>query len=54
MTSVFMTFRHVNSLLTPGLFALLLSFFPLVVVFVSGGISFLCMTVLSRFLHPRL
>jgi ACDE family multidrug resistance protein len=54
MTSVFMTFRHVNSLLTPGIFALLLSFFPLVVVFVAGGISFICMTVLSRFLHPRL
>ena len=54
MTSVFMTFRHVNSLVTPGVFALLLSIFPLVVVFIAGGISFICMTVLSRFLHPRL
>jgi ACDE family multidrug resistance protein len=54
MTSVFMTFRHVTSLVTPGVFALLLGFFPLVAVFAAGGVSFLCMTVLSRFIHPRL
>lgn len=54
MTSVFMTFRHVTNLLTPGVFTLLLSFFPLVAVFTAGGISFACMTVLSRLVHRRL
>lgn len=54
MTAVFMTFRHVTNLLTPGVFALLLSFFPLVSVFAAGGVSFMCMTALSRLIHRRL
>ena len=53
MTSVFMTFRHVTSLVTPGIYAVLLSAFPLVAVFAAGGITFLGMTALSRFLHRR-
>jgi len=54
MTSVFMTFRHVTSIVTPGVFALLLMVFPLVSVFAAGGASFLTMTALSRSIHRRL
>ena len=54
MTSVFMTFRHVTSLVTPGIFTVLLSVFPLVAVFAASGLSFGCMTVLTRFIHRRL
>jgi MFS transporter, ACDE family, multidrug resistance protein len=54
MTSVFMTFRHVTNLATPAIFAVLLTTFPLTSVFVTGGVAFLGMATLSRFIHRRL
>lgn len=54
MTSVYMTFRHSASLLTPGLFAMVLVVAPLPFVFVaSAGIAF-GMAGLSRYLPRKL
>ena len=52
MTSVFMTFRHVGSLVIPGILAVVLWYLPLPAVFVVGGTMALIMTGLARFL-PR-
>ncbi|MFV0297784.1 MAG: MFS transporter, partial [Hyphomicrobiaceae bacterium] len=52
MTSVFMTFRHVGSLVVPGVLAVVLWFFPLPAVFAVGGLLVLTMAWLSRLL-PR-
>jgi MFS transporter, ACDE family, multidrug resistance protein len=52
MTSVFMTFRHVGSLVVPGVFALVLWVLPLPFVFVTGGLLGLLMALLSRYI-PR-
>jgi len=52
MTSVFMTFRHVGSLVVPGVFALVLWVLPLPFVFVTGGLLGLLMAFLSRYI-PR-
>jgi hypothetical protein len=54
MTSVFMTFRHVGSLVMPGVLALVLWVLPLPFVFVVGGFMTLVMAGLSRFLPRRL
>jgi hypothetical protein len=54
MTSVFMTFRHVGSLLIPGVLAVVLWLLPLPFVFVTGGLMTLAMAALSRYLPRRL
>lgn len=54
MTSVFMTFRHVSSLLIPGVFAVVLWFFPLAYVFVGAGLMGLAMAGFSRYIPARL
>ena len=54
MTSVFITYRHGANLVTPGLFAGLLSFFALPSVFVLGGLSLCGMAALSRFIPKRM
>jgi len=54
MTSVFMTFRHVGSLLIPGVLAVVLWLLPLPFVFVAGGLMTLAMAALSRYLPRRL
>jgi len=52
MTSVFMTFRHVGSIVIPGILAVVLWYLPLPSVFAVGGAMALIMAGLSRFL-PR-
>lgn len=52
MTSVFLTFRHATSLVSPGIFALTLWFFPFGGVFVVSGAIALWIGWLSRHL-PR-
>jgi hypothetical protein len=54
MTSVFMTFRQVGSLLIPGVLALVLWVLPLWCVFAVGGLLTLGMAGLSRYLPQRL
>ena len=54
MTSVFMTFRHVGSLVVPGVLAVVLWLLPLPFVFVAGGLMTLVMAALSRYLPRRL
>ena len=54
MTSVFMTFRHVGSLVMPGVLAVVLWLLPLPFVFVAGGLMTLVMAALSRYLPRRL
>ena len=54
MTSVFMTFRHVGSLVVPGVLALVLLVLPLPYVFVVGGAMTLTMATLSQYLPRRL
>ena len=54
MTSVFMTFRHVGSLVIPGVLAIVLWKAPLPAVFAVGGLITLVMAILSRYLPRRL
>jgi MFS family permease len=54
MTSVFMTFRHVGSLVVPGILAVVLWVLPLWGVFAVGGLMTLGMAGLSRYLPRRL
>jgi MFS family permease len=54
MTSVFMTFRQVGSLVIPGVLAVLLWVLPLWCVFAVGGLMTLGMAGLSRYLPQRL
>ncbi len=52
MAAVFSTYRDVGQLATPGLFAILLKFFALPVVFVGGGIWMLVSAWFCRYI-PR-
>jgi hypothetical protein len=54
MTSVFMTFRQVGSLVVPGALAIVLWVLPLWAVFAVGGLMTLGMAGLSRYLPRRL
>jgi hypothetical protein len=54
MTSVFMTFRQVGSLVIPGILAVALWVLPLWCVFAVGGLMTLGMAGLSRYLPQRL
>jgi MFS family permease len=54
MTSVFMTFRHVGSLLIPGALAVVLLLLPLPFVFVAGGAMALAMAALARNIPRRM
>jgi MFS family permease len=54
MTSVFMTFRQVGSLVIPGVLAVVLWVLPLWCVFAVGGLLTLTMAGLSRYLPQRL
>lgn len=54
MTSVFVTYRHTAQLVTPGVFSLVLGVFALPAVFVVGGVGFVSMAWLARYLPKRL
>lgn len=54
MTSVFMTFRHVASLVVPGVLAVVLWYFPLPAVFAVGGVLATLSVVLTRYLPRQL
>lgn len=54
MTSVFVTFRQTAQLITPGIFAVVLSTFALPAVFVAGGIGAGAMAVLARYIPKKL
>ena len=54
MTSVFMTFRQVGSLVVPGALAIVLWVLPLWAVFAAGGLMALGMAGLSQYLPRRL
>ena len=49
-----MTFRHVGSLVVPGVLALVLWVLPLPYVFTVGGAMTLIMAALSQYLPRRL
>jgi len=54
MTSVYVTFRQTAQLITPGIFAVVLSVFALPAVFVAGGIGAGAMAVLARYIPKKL
>jgi MFS family permease len=54
MTSVFMTFRQVGSIVVPGILAIVLWLLPLWGVFAVGGLIAVGMAGLSRYLPKRL
>jgi MFS transporter, ACDE family, multidrug resistance protein len=54
MTSVYSTYRDVGEISAPGVFALLLNFFALPVVFAVTGATMLGLAALSKRVHPRL
>lgn len=54
MTGVFSTYRDASQLLPPALFAIVLSAFPVQVVFTVMGIWMLVMVGMARYLHKRL
>ncbi len=54
MTGVYTTYRDLGQLIPPGVFALLLAFFPLSTVFAAVGLVMLGMTLICRRLSPDL
>jgi MFS family permease len=54
MTAVYSTYRDVGEIGAPGVFALLLKFFALPVVFAVTGAAMLGLAALSKSVHPRL
>lgn len=54
MTSVFVTFRQTAQLITPGVFAVVLSTFALPAVFVAAGVGAGAMAALARYVPKRL
>ena len=54
MTAVFVTYRDTGQLLTPGLFAVLLSYFALPVVFFSGAVWMCIAACYCRYIPRRL
>jgi predicted MFS family arabinose efflux permease len=54
MTAVFVTYRDTGQLLTPGLFAVLLSYFALPVVFFSGALWMFVAAWYCRYIPRRL
>jgi hypothetical protein len=54
MTSVFMTFRHVASILMPATFSVVLLAAPLPGLFIVSGAIALSMSALSRYLPKGL
>ncbi len=54
MTPVYSTYRDMSELAPPGVFALLLKFFELPVVFLAGGATMVALAGLSLRIHPRL
>jgi MFS family permease len=54
MTAVYSTYRDVGEIGAPGVFALLLKFFALPVVFAVTGAAMLGLAALSKRVHPRL
>ena len=54
MTSVFLTYRGVAQLVSPGIFALVLKVFAVPAVFLVGGAMMLGGAYLSRFIPRRL
>jgi len=53
MTAVFTTYREVAQLGPPGLFAILLSVFPLPAVFAVSGVSMVGMTFFTRYIPSK-
>lgn len=53
MTAVFMTYRDGSQLAAPGLFGLLLTWFPLASVFIATSIGMLGLSFLARYLPRR-
>ncbi len=54
MTAVYSTYRDVGEISAPGVFALLLKFFALPVVFAVTGALMIGLAALSKGVHPRL
>ena len=54
MLSVFITYRGVAQLVTPGIFALVLKVFAVPAVFLVGGVLMMGGTYLTRFIPRRL
>ena len=54
MTAVYSTYRDVGEITAPGVFAVLLKFFALPVVFAVTGAAMLGLAALSKSVHPRL
>ncbi len=54
MTSVFLTFRHASALVSPGIFAVVLWFFPLGAVFIVAGTIALGIALLARYLPKQM
>jgi ACDE family multidrug resistance protein len=54
MTAVYSTYRDVGEIGAPGVFALLLKFFALPVVFAVTGAAMLGLAAISKNVHPRL
>jgi len=54
MTAVFVSYRDVAQLAPPGVFALLLQFFPLASVFAASGLAMLALGALTRYIPRRL
>jgi hypothetical protein len=54
MTTVFVTYRDTGQLLTPGLYAVLLSYFALPVVFATAAMWMLVAAGFCRYIPRRL
>jgi MFS family permease len=54
MTAVYSSWRHGGQLAAPGLFAIVLTVFPLPSVFVIGGAAALAMAFVSRYVPKRI
>jgi hypothetical protein len=54
MTAVFVTYRDTGQLLTPGLFAVLLSYFALPVVFATAAMWMFVAAGFCRYIPQRL
>jgi MFS family permease len=54
MTAVYSTYRDIGEISAPGVFALLLKFFALPVVFAVTGATMIGLAALSKRVHPRL
>ena len=54
MTAVFLTYRDLSQLVTPGLYAILLAYFALPIVFISSTVWMLVGGYFSKFVPGRM